>query len=41
MFIHKEFGTDITSFIIMKQNNITDVFTHDHHFEQYGFNILL
>lgn len=38
----KEFSfTDCTSFIIMRQNNITDVFTNDHHFEQMGYIALL
>ncbi len=29
--------TDCASFAVMKQRNITEVLTHDHHFEQYGF----
>ncbi len=27
--------------IIMKENNISEILTNDHHFEQEGFNILL
>ncbi len=33
--------TDCTSFVIMQQLGITDVFTNDHNFEQMGFVILL
>ena len=33
--------TDCTSFIVMDQYGLTDVFTSDHHFEQAGFNVLL
>ncbi len=33
--------TDITSFVIMKEFSISDAFTCDIHFEQFGFNILL
>jgi hypothetical protein len=33
--------TDCTSFIIMREQNITDVLTADHHFEQAGFKIML
>ncbi len=38
----KQWGlTDISSFIIMKRFNIWDSLTHDKHFQQFGFNILL
>lgn len=41
-FLDKDWGlTDITSFVVMKENNISDAFTNDHHFEQYGFHILI
>jgi predicted nucleic acid-binding protein len=33
--------TDCISFAVMKQLNITEALTHDHHFEQAGFHILL
>ena len=33
--------TDCTSFIVMRQLNLTEAFTNDHHFEQMGFKILL
>lgn len=33
--------TDCISFAVMKQRGITDALTHDHHFEQAGFQILL
>lgn len=33
--------TDCISFVVMKQNKITDAFTNNHHFEQSGFNILI
>jgi predicted nucleic acid-binding protein len=33
--------TDCTSFIVMRQLNLTEAFTNDHHFEQMGFTILL
>jgi len=29
--------TDCTSYVVMKQENITEVFTFDHHFSQMGF----
>lgn len=29
--------TDCTSFVIMKNLNLTEAFTNDHHFEQFGF----
>lgn len=32
---------DCSSFVIMEQNNITEVLTNDHHFEQAGFIRLL
>jgi predicted nucleic acid-binding protein len=36
----KEFSfTDCTSFVVMQQLNITDVFGFDHHFEQMGFRL--
>lgn len=38
----KDFSfTDCTSFAIMQQLNITEAFTNDHHFEQFGYQILL
>jgi len=38
----KEWGfTDCTSFIVMKQKNIIEAFSTDHHFEQVSFKILL
>jgi predicted nucleic acid-binding protein len=33
--------TDCISFAVMKQRRITDALTHDHHFEQAGFRVLL
>lgn len=33
--------TDCTSFIIMRQLNLSEAFTNDHHFIQAGFSILL
>jgi len=33
--------TDCTSFVVMTQERITQVFTSDHHFEQAGFHRLL
>ncbi len=33
--------TDCTSFIIMQEYKISTAFTNDHHFEQFGFKILL
>ena len=33
--------TDCTSFFIMRQLNLSEAFTNDHHFEQAGFSILL
>ena len=33
--------TDCTSFVLMRQLNLTESFTNDHHFEQMGFTILL
>lgn len=38
----KEWGlVDCISMIVSKDNEITEIFTTDHHFEQAGFNILL
>lgn len=33
--------TDCISFAVMKQRGVTDALTHDHHFEQAGFRVLL
>ena len=33
--------TDCISFVVMRENGITDALTGDHHFEQAGFRILL
>jgi len=33
--------TDCTSFVVMRDGNITDALTGDHHFEQAGFKALL
>jgi predicted nucleic acid-binding protein len=41
-YADKEFSfTDCTSFAIMRQQNIGEAFTNDHHFEQFGYQILL
>ena len=38
----KDWGmTDCTSFAIMTERNLSDVFGLDHHFEQAGFNLLI
>ena len=38
----KDFSfTDCTSFVVMRQLNLQEVFTNDHHFEQMGFAVLL
>jgi predicted nucleic acid-binding protein len=38
----KDFSfTDCTSFVVMRQLGLSEVFTNDHHFEQMGFTILL
>lgn len=38
----KDWGlTDITSFIVMQEEVMNEVFTGDHHFEQFGFRTLL
>lgn len=38
----KEWGvTDISSFVVMQQEGLNEVFTADHHFKQFGFRILL
>ena len=40
--IDKDYShTDCTSMIIMKDKGINEILTHDHHFEQEGFTILL
>jgi uncharacterized protein len=33
--------TDCISFIVMRERGITQALTHDHHFEQAGFEALL
>jgi len=33
--------TDYTSFAIMRQQNVYEAFTNDHHFEQFGCQVLL
>jgi predicted nucleic acid-binding protein len=33
--------TDCISFVVMKQRGITEALTHDHHFKQAGFRVLL
>jgi predicted nucleic acid-binding protein len=33
--------TDCTSFVVMKEYDLSDALTTDHHFEQAGFNVLL
>lgn len=33
--------TDCISFVVMKSRDIKDALTHDHHFKQAGFRILL
>lgn len=33
--------TDCTSFVVMRDHNLTDALTADHHFEQAGFTPLL
>lgn len=38
----KDFSfTDCTSFVVMRQLDLKEVFTNDHHFEQMGFIVLL
>ena len=32
---------DCSSMVIMRAHAITDILTHDHHFNQDGFNILI
>ena len=33
--------TDCTSFVVMKERNIEEALTSDHHFEQAGFRLLM
>jgi predicted nucleic acid-binding protein len=33
--------SDCTSFVVMQERGLTEALTHDHHFEQAGFSILL
>ncbi len=41
-YTDKDWGlTDITSFLIMKEYGIQEVFTCDHHFKQMGFTVLI
>ncbi len=40
LYDDKEFSfTDCTSFAVMRQHRLRDVFTFDHHFEQAGFRL--
>lgn len=41
-YTDKDFSfTDCTSFVVMRQFNLTEAFTNDHHFVQMGFTVLL
>ena len=41
-FIDKDWSlTDCASYLIMKENKITEALSHDHHFKQMGVNALL
>jgi predicted nucleic acid-binding protein len=41
-FHDKEWSlVDCSSFIVMRENGLTEALTHDHHFEQAGFRALL
>jgi uncharacterized protein len=33
--------TDCTSFVVMREQGLSDALTGDHHFQQAGFNVLL
>jgi predicted nucleic acid-binding protein len=33
--------TDCTSFVVMREEGLTDALTTNHHFEQVGFNVML
>ncbi|WP_448572870.1 hypothetical protein [Trichothermofontia sp.] len=36
-YLYTRSFTDCTSYVVMKQHRITEVFTFDHHFSQMGF----
>ena len=41
-YFDKDWGlTDITSFVVMQHEGINEAFTGDHHFSQFGFQVLL
>lgn len=41
-YMDKTWGlTDISSFMVMQKLGIREAFTHDSHFKQFGFDILL
>ena len=41
-YFDKDWGlTDTTSFVVMQEEGMDEAFTGDHHFEQFGFRVLL